>query len=82
MAGAIRKSTLFERDGVSTSLMSSFTTSANGWPMPGSRPKIATRLGPLRTCIQPMSLRSQSVSSATEMMSTTVTMRMYAVECT
>ncbi len=61
MAGASRNSTLLDFDGTTTSLISSLMTSANGWPKPGNRPNRRTRLGPLRTCIQPMSLRSHSV---------------------
>ena len=40
-----------------------------------------TRLGPRRSCIQPMTLRSHSVSSATLMMSVTVMIRIHAVDC-
>ena len=40
-----------------------------------------TRFGPRRSCIQPMTLRSHSVSSATLMISTTVMTRIHTVEC-
>ena len=62
IAGASRNSTLLEFDGTTTSLISSLMTSANGWPEArADRPNRRTRFGPLRTCIQPMSLRSHSV---------------------
>ena len=54
-------------------------TSANGCPMPGSRPKMRTRLGPRRSCIQPITLRSHSVSIATDRISATVTIRIQTV---
>ena len=45
------------------------------------RPRRRTRLGPRRSCIQPITLRSHSVSSATLMISTTVMTMISAVEC-
>src|SRR6185436_17174073 len=72
--GAIRNSTLFEALGITTSLISSLMTSANGWNRPGNKPKgPATRFGPLRSCIQPMTLRSHSVVNATHRISEIVT---------
>ena len=76
----MRNRNLLELVGMITSFVSSLTTSANGWPRPGSRPKMRTRFGPRRSCIQPMTLRSHSVSSATLMISTTVMTRIHAVE--
>ena len=56
-------------------------TSAKGWKMPGSSPKmLPTRFGPLRSCIQPMTLRSHSVVNATERISEIVTTRIQKVE--
>ena len=62
ITGASRNSTLLAFAGMITSLISSLMTSANGWPMPGRKPKMRTRFGPRRSCIQPMTLRSHSVS--------------------
>ena len=61
MAGASKNRNLFAFAGRITSLISSLMTSANGWPRPGNKPKSRTRFGPRRSCIQPMTLRSQSV---------------------
>ncbi len=46
IAGASANSSLLARAGITISLISSLMTSANGWPMPGSRPKMRTRFGP------------------------------------
>ncbi len=46
--------------GITISLNISLTTSANGWARPGIQNRL-TRFGPLRACIQPMTLRSASV---------------------
>src|SRR5690606_993616 len=64
MAGATTYSTLCAALGKMTSLVSSFNTSAKGW----NKPRGPTRLGPVRTCIQPISLRSQNVRYATHKM--------------
>ncbi|CPO05737.1 Uncharacterised protein [Bordetella pertussis] len=56
--------------GTTTSLVSSLNTSANGC----SRPLKPTRVGPRRTCIAPIILRSQYVRYATHrMMGTAIT---------
>ncbi len=81
MIGARRNSSLFDFVGTTTSFMSSFKTSANGCPSPGARPNMRTRLGPRRSCIQPMTLRSHKVSSATQTISTTVMTRIHTVDC-
>ena len=70
--GARWNSSLFDFAGMITSFISSLNTSANGWPTPGSSPKMRTRLGPRRSCIQPMTLRSHRVSIATQMISVMV----------
>jgi hypothetical protein len=54
---------LFASAGMMISLNSSLNTSANGCASPGKSPKKATRFGPLRNCIQPMTLRSRSTAS-------------------
>src|SRR5512146_261566 len=77
--GATRKRNLLEFVGMTTSLVRSLKTSANGWPSPGKRPKMRTRFGPRRSCIQPMTLRSQSVSKATQMIRATVTITIHTV---
>ena len=77
--GARWNSNLFDFAGMITSFISSLNTSANGCPSPGRRPKMRTRFGPRRSCIQPMTLRSHSVSSATLMISATVMTRIHAV---
>ena len=79
--GASRNRILFALAGMITSFISSLNTSANGCPSPGNSPKRRTRFGPRRSCIQPMTLRSHSVSSATLMMSVTVMTRIQTVEC-
>ena len=79
--GARRNRILFDLAGMITSFISSLKTSAKGCPSPGNRPKMRTRFGPRRSCIQPMTLRSHNVSSATLMMSVTVTTRIQNVEC-
>ena len=61
MTGATKKSHLSAWAGVITSLKISLTASAIGC----SRPNGPTRFGPMRMCIQPMSLRSQYVRYAT-----------------
>ena len=43
---------------------------------------LPTRFGPLRSCIQPMTLRSHNVVKATERISATVTTRIQNVERT
>src|SRR5580698_669665 len=78
--GARANRNLLDFAGMITSLVSSLTTSANGWPRPGIRPKMATRLGPRRSCIQPMTLRSHSVVRATAMIRVMVTARIHRVE--
>src|SRR5580698_4896176 len=45
MIGASANRNLLALAGMITSLVISLTTSANGWPRPGIRPKIATRFG-------------------------------------
>src|SRR4029077_2569555 len=81
ITGASQNSALLDFAGMTTSFRSSLNTSANGWPTPGSSPKMRTRFGPRRSCIQPITLRSQSVSSATQMMSATVITRIHTVDC-
>jgi hypothetical protein len=50
--------------------------------MPGRNPKmLPTRFGPLRSCIQPMTLRSHNVVKATERISPTVTPTIQNVDC-
>src|ERR1700761_1295404 len=78
--GARANRNLLAFAGMITSLVISLTTSAKGWPRPGIRPKIATRFGPRRSCIQPMTLRSHSVVRATQMMRQIVTARIHKVE--
>src|SRR5205814_4188449 len=63
--GAIKNSQRFAPVGTTISLNSILSTSANGC----SSPSGPTRLGPMRTCIQPMTLRSASVRYATDRMS-------------
>ena len=53
--GASRYSTGWATVGCTTSLNSSLNTSAKAWRMP-----LPTYIGPWRTCIQPISLRSQT----------------------
>ena len=60
--GAMKKSQRFAPVGTTISLNSIFSTSAKGW----SKPSGPTRFGPMRTCIQPMTLRSASVRYATD----------------
>jgi hypothetical protein len=55
--GAIRNSARLAPDGITVSFRSSFNPSANGC----NSPKGPTTFGPLRSCIQPMTLRSASV---------------------
>src|SRR5689334_14020321 len=51
--------------------------------MPGTKPKmLPTRFGPLRSCIQPMTLRSHNVVNATDRIRETVTTRIQNVERT
>src|SRR6185437_8854108 len=45
--GARRNRKPFAREGMTSSLVSSLNTSANGCPQPGNRPKMRTRFGPL-----------------------------------
>ncbi len=82
MAGASANSTLFARVGTTTSFSSSLKTSAKGWPKPPAKPNIFTRFGPMRICIQPMSLRSHKVRYATDRINTTVRITVTAEECT
>src|SRR5689334_9954535 len=63
--GAMKNSQRFAPVGMMISLNNIFITSANG----GSKPSGPTRLGPIRTCIQPMTLRSASVKYATQRIS-------------
>src|SRR6266513_171593 len=63
--GAIKNSQRFAPVGTTISLNSILSTSANGC----SNPSGPTRLGPIRTCIQPMTFRSASVRYATAMIS-------------
>src|SRR5438552_6280677 len=63
--GAMKNSQRLAPVGTTISLNSILSTSANGC----SSPSGPTRLGPIRTCIQPMTLRSASVKYATERMS-------------
>jgi hypothetical protein len=65
--GAMKNSARLAPDGTTISLNSIFSTSANGC----SRPIGPTRFGPMRTCIQPMILRSQYVRYATQRISGT-----------
>src|SRR5690242_16201462 len=81
ITGASQNSVRLAFAGMITSFSSSLTTSANGWPTPGSRPKRRTRFGPRRSCIQPITLRSHSVSNATQMISATVITRIHTVDC-
>ncbi len=53
--GEIRKTIGFAPDGITVSLRNSLIPSAKGC----NRPSGPTTLGPLRSCIQPMILRSQ-----------------------
>ncbi|MNI77347.1 hypothetical protein D3C73_1336320 [compost metagenome] len=55
ISGASRKIALLALLGCRTSLNSSLKTSAKAWKMP-----MPTYIGPWRTCIQPISLRSQT----------------------
>jgi len=57
ITGPTKNSALLAPVGTSTSLKNSFMPSAMGC----SNPHGPTRLGPMRTCIQPMILRSQKV---------------------
>ena len=52
--GAMKNSARLAPDGTMISLNSIFTVSANGC----SRPSGPTRFGPMRICIQPITLRS------------------------
>src|SRR5205814_3296030 len=63
--GAIKNSQRFASVGTTISLNSILSTSANGC----SSPNGPTRLGPMRTCIQPITLRSARVRYATERIS-------------
>ena len=60
--GATKNSARLAPEGTTISLKSIFSTSANGC----SSPKGPTRFGPMRTCIHPMTLRSQNVKYATQ----------------
>ena len=55
--GARWKMTLFASAGMNSSLKNSLSTSAMGW----SSPKGPTRLGPVRACMWPATLRSANV---------------------
>ena len=55
--GAIRNRPLLAFAGTMISFSNSFRTSANGC----SSPRGPTRFGPIRTCIQPITLRSHNV---------------------
>ena len=79
--GARRNRILFDFAGMITSFISSLNTSAKGCPSPGNSPSRRTRFGPRRSCIQPMTLRSHNVRSATLMISVTVMTRIQNVEC-
>src|SRR5260221_9584869 len=70
--GASRNRNLLALAGMITSLVSSFTTSAKGCPIPGNIPRMRTRFGPRRNCIHPMTFRSHSVVNATHRMRTMV----------
>src|SRR5438105_7332723 len=63
--GAMKNSQRFAPVGTTISLNSILSTSANGC----SKPSGPTRLGPMRTWIQPITLRSASVRYATERIS-------------
>src|SRR4051794_3274143 len=58
--GAMKNSARLAPDGTTISLNSIFSTSANGCNSPSG----PTRFGPMRTCIQPMTLRSAYVRYA------------------
>ncbi len=63
MIGASTNRNLLAPVGMMISLTSSFKPSAIGCASPPSQrmPKKVTRFGPIRICIQPISLRSHSV---------------------
>ena len=60
--GAMKKRYRLAPVGTTISLNKSLATSANGC----SNPNGPTRLGPMRTCMKPITLRSASVKYATE----------------
>src|SRR6185437_7953512 len=77
--GATRNRNLLALDGTITSVASSLNTSANGCPSPGKRPKIRTRFGPRRSCIQQMTFLSHRVRYETQRLGAPVTVTIHDV---